>query len=329
MGDIELTLACTVTDRTRPFFDGSVGVPGCRLILRPAGAEEIFRRAMADEFDVTEMSMATHILRTARGDSSYVGIPVFLSRAFRHSAIYIRNDRGISRPADLKGKTVGLREYQQTAALWVRGFLGDDYGVDARSVIWRTGGLEAPGGGERIPLKLPADLNISPISRETTLNGLLVSGELDAIISAGPPSCFVNGGTVVDRLFPDYQAAEVIYFQATGFFPIMHCIVIRKEIANTHPWIARALFHAFAEAKALSLRVLDSPGVLHVSLPWLVHHFKETQDVLGKNYWSYGFEKNRRELDAMVRYAVGDGLACRHVDPKELFHMDTLAIEDC
>jgi 4,5-dihydroxyphthalate decarboxylase len=324
----QLTLAFTVTDRTRPLLEGAVTVPGFNIVLRPGDSQDIFKRGMAAEFDITEMSMATHIVRTARGDSPYVGIPVFLSRTFRHNSIYIRADRAIRSPADLKGKTIGLREYQQTAALWVRGLLLDQYGVAARDITWRTGGVEAPGGGERLSITLPPEVDIAHIGKDETLNGLLASGRLDAVIAGKPPSCFGKEGVPVARLFPNYWEAELAYHRATGFFPIMHVVVVRKDVAEQHPTLPAALFQAFAKAKQIAQRELTDSAIMRTSLPWLVHHFEETKALMGENYWRYGFAANRAELDAMARYAVADGLTAQQIDARELFHALTLTLSD-
>jgi 4,5-dihydroxyphthalate decarboxylase len=325
MAEISLTLACTVSDRSRPILDGRITIPGCRLITLPGESDDIFRRALRDRaFEITELSMASHIVTTARGDSPYIAVPVFLSRSFRHSAIYIRTDRGIASPADLRGKTIGLREYQQTLALWIRGLLRDAHGVDAREIRWRTGGLERPGGGERIAIDLPADIDLKQVGAADTLNGLLAAGDLDAVISGQPPSCFTKKTAPVARLFPDYREAEIAYHKSTGFFPIMHVIAIRKDVASAHPWLAVELFRAFAKAKALAMPDLQASNILRVSLPWVAVEYENTQAVMGANYWPYGFKANVKELAAMLDYAASDGLIARKLDPAELFDPTTL-----
>jgi 4,5-dihydroxyphthalate decarboxylase len=325
MAEVALTLACTVSDRSRPILDERVAVPGCRLIMLPGEADDIFRRALRDRaFEITELSMASHIVTTVRGDSPYIAVPVFLSRAFRHSAIYIRTDRGIVSAADLRGKTIGLREYQQTMALWVRGMLRDGYGIDAREMRWRTGGLERPGGGERIAIELPPELDLKQIGPSDTLNDLFAAGELDAVISGQPPSCFTKKAAPVARLYPDYRAAEIAYHRSTGFFPIMHCVAIRKDVARAYPWLAVELFRAFAKAKALAFADLHASNILRVSLPWVAADYEDARAVLGPNPWPYGFEVNAKELRAMLDYAASDGLISRKFDPEELFDPSTL-----
>jgi 4,5-dihydroxyphthalate decarboxylase len=329
VSDITLTLACTMTDRSRPLFDGRVTVPGCRLVMMPGEADDIFRRALRhQEFEVTELSMASHIVTTARGDNPYVAIPVFLSRAFRHSAVYIRTDRGIAGPADLRGKTIGLREYQQTMALWVRGLLRDGHGIKATDMRWRTGGLEAPGGGERIAIDLPAELDLKQVGPAETINGLFAAGEIDAVISGQPPSCFLRKSAPVERLFPSYRDAEIDYFRRTGFFPIMHCIAVRKDVARAYPWLPLELFRAFAKAKALAFADFRASNILRVSLPWVADHYRETEAIMGANPWPYGFKANLDELRAMLDYAASDGLTSKALDPAELFAPNTLDAMD-
>ncbi len=328
MSDITLSLACTLSDRTRPILDGRVSVPGVRFTAMPGEPEDIFRRALRERaFAVSELSMGSHIVTTARGDSAYVGVPVFLSRAFRHSSIYVRADRGIATARDLRGRRIGLPEYQQTAAMWVRGILQDTAGIAPSEISWRTGGLEQP-GEERIALALPDGLDVQAIPAGRTLGGMLAAGELDAVISPRPPACFLSGDAPVGRLFADYRAAETAYFRATGFFPIMHCLAIRRDVAGEHPWLAGALFAAFAQAKALSMGELALVNVLRVSLPWVAAEYAATQAVMGENPWPYGYRANLAELTAMTRYAAADGLAARRVEPAELFHPDVLDLMD-
>jgi 4,5-dihydroxyphthalate decarboxylase len=312
MTRLRLTLACAATDRTRPLMDGRVTVPGCDITFLPGEPEDIFRRALRDKaFDVSELSMGSHIVTTARGDSPYVGIPVFLSRAFRHSAIYIRTDRGIRTAADLAGRTIGLPEYQQTAALWVRGILRDHYDVDTRGIAWRT-------GGERVAITLPPGFDVRPMGRD--LETALADGEIDALISPRPPGC-----AGVTRLFPDYRAEEMAWHKASGFFPIMHCLAVRKDIAAAHPWLPLELHRAACKAKALSLAELQMVNVLRVSLPWIAAAYEEQAKAMGGDPWPYGFARNRDEITAMIRYAVADGLAAEAIPPEALFHPSTLA----
>lgn len=314
---LTLSLACTATDRTRPVLDGRVAVNGAALLPILGEPEDIFRRALRDRaFEVTELSMGSHIVTTARGDAPYVGVPVFLSRAFRHSAIYIRTDRGITGPRDLEGRVIGLPEYQQTAALWVRGILREHYGVDTRRIAWRT-------GGERVAIALPEGFDVRPLGED--LPAALAAGRLDALIAPRPPACFVDGSAPVARLWPDYRAEEIAWHKASGFFPIMHCLAVRKDVAERHPWLPVELQRAFVRARALSLEELRQVNVLRVSLPWIAAAAEEQAAIMGGDPWPYGFARNRAEVAAMIRFAVEDGLAAQPIEPEALFHPSTLA----
>jgi 4,5-dihydroxyphthalate decarboxylase len=314
---LRLTLACTASDRTRPILDGRVAVQGVEFVMLPGEPEDIFGRALRDRaFDVSELSMGSHIVTTARGDAAYVGVPVFPSRAFRHSAVYVRTDRGIAGPGDLLGRTIGLPEYQQTAALWVRGILREHYGVDTRRVAWRT-------GGERVPIHLPDGPDVRPLGED--LPAALAAGRLDALAAPRPPAAFEEDSAPVGRLWPDYRAEEVAWHRATGFFPIMHCLAVRRDVAERHPWLPVELFRAFARAREAALAELGMVNVLRVSLPWAAAASAEQAAIMGGDPWPYGFARNRDEIAAMIRFAVADGLAAEPIAPEALFHPSTLA----
>ena len=324
MAKLTLTLACTASDRTRPILDGRVQIPGVEIIGLPGEPEDIFRRALRDKaFDITELSMASHIVTTARGDSAYIGVPVFPSRAFRHSGVFVRADAGIARAKDLRGRRVGLPEYQQTAAMWMRGILSDRHGVRPEDVEWVVGSQEVAGGTERVAIQLPDRIRMRRIGPQDTLNTLLLSGELDALITPRPPSSFLDGSSRVVRLWPDYAVAEKEYYGATGFFPIMHCIAVRRTLAEQHPWLPLELFRAFNAAKAIALDEVQRNNFLRVSLPWIAAHYEETAALMGPDPWPYGLARNRRELQAMVDYSATDGLCAEPFDAQRLFHPST------
>ncbi len=233
---LQLSVSVCDYDRTRALFDGRAPIEGCDASLVALDPEESFHRAFKfQEFDVTEISMSSYLMTAARGEAHYVAIPAFVSRLFRHSGIYVRGDRGIARPEDLAGKTVGLPEYQMTANVWIRGILEDQHGVKPADIKWRRGGLEEPGREERAAIKLPAEVELEAIPEHRTLADMLAQGEIDALLSARAPSCFLAGAPHVDRLFPDYPKAEEAYFRATRIFPIMHAIGIRRALVEKHP----------------------------------------------------------------------------------------------
>jgi len=322
---LELSLGCCGYDRARAVLDGRAPIEGCRVIGTAIEPEEAFHRAFRfNEFDVSELSLSSHTLLTSRGQNQYVGIPAFVSRLFRHSGIYIRTDRGINRPEDLKGKTVGLPEYQITANVWIRGILKDDFGVDASDVHWCRAGVEQPGRSERAPLLLPANIDLRQIPDDRTLSQMLESGEVDAVIGARAPSCFSRGAKNVARLFQDYRRTEADYFKRTGIFPIMHIIGIRKSLVERHPWLPASVLKAFVQAKELAMYELGQIGHLFVSLPWGVAEYDEAKKLLGDDYWSYDFDRNRHVLETFTRYHHEQGLSSRRVAPEELFFESTL-----
>ncbi|OYW38324.1 MAG: 4,5-dihydroxyphthalate decarboxylase [Hydrogenophilales bacterium 12-61-10] len=325
MARLQLTFACGGYDRVRALMDGRVAVEGVDLQVFPLEPEECFARAFrSQDFDITELSGSSHLLTTARGDAHYVGIPAFVSRVFRHSAFYIRTDRGIGGPEDLRGRTIGLPEYQMTACLWARGILSDTYGVPAEAVHWRNGGQEQPGRTERTAITLPARIDLQPIPAGKTLSGMLESGELDALVTARAPSCFVRGAPHVGRLFPDFRAAEEAWFRRTGMFPIMHLIGIRRSLVERHPWLAASVMKAFEQSRAIALHELSQVGTLFTALPWLADDLARAQAVMGPDYWRYGVGPNRPELAAMVRWAREQGLIDHDMPVEAMFAAATL-----
>jgi len=327
MAKLTISLACCDYDRTRALFDGRVGIEGCEVIATAIEPEEAFHRAFKyREFDVSELSLSSHTLQVSRGEHAYVAIPAYVSRLFRHSGIYIRTDRGIERPQDLKGKTLGLPEYQITANVWIRGMLQDEYVVNVRDVHWRSGGVEDPGREERARLALPPQIDLKPIPKDKTLSAMLEAGELDGMIGARAPSCFLRGAPKVARLFPDFRAVEQDYFQRTKMFPIMHVIGIRRSLADRHPWLAVNALKAFIKAKELCWYELGQIGHLFTSLPWGVAEFDATRRLMGEDYWSYGIEPNRHVLEAFTRYHHEQGLSARQVNLEELFAPSTLEL---
>jgi 4,5-dihydroxyphthalate decarboxylase len=320
MVEVPITIACGNYDRTRPLMDGRVKVEGCAVTCLPLHPEEIFFRAFRyDEFDVSELSFSSYMRTVASGTATYVAIPAFVSRIFRHSGIYIRRDAGIKVPADLRGKRIGLPEYQITAVVWMRGMLQHEYGVLPTEIHWRNGGQEEPGRGERTPLDPIPGLDLKPLGEKQTLVGMLRDGELDAIFTARPPSSFLRGEPHIGRLFPNTRAAEIAYFKKTGLFPIMHMIGIRKKLLAQYPWLATSVYKAFCEAKALAMIDLRDVNALTVTLPFLEAETLDTVALMGNDFWRYGVHENKAEIDALIGYAYEQGLIDRRLAPEELF----------
>jgi len=327
MTPVPITIATGRYDRTAAIQDGRVPVDGCEITYLNLDPEELFFRAFRyAEFDVAELSLSSYVLQHQRGVGAYVAIPVFPSRMFRHSGFYVRTDRGIEGPADLAGREVGVAEYQMTAAVWQRGLLSDDYGVAPESIHWRTGGIEQPGRVERAPLTLHTGVRVTPIGAGQTLSGMLAAGDLDALVVPRPPSCFTRGAPGVGRLFPDYRAAEQAWYRTSRLHPLMHVVGVRKDRVARFPWLPGNLYKAFAAAKALAVADLERLVTLSVTLPWVGAELAATRELMGEDFWPYGVEPNRREMETLIRYGVEQGLTPETVAVDALFAPSTLAM---
>ncbi|MEA2330769.1 MAG: 4,5-dihydroxyphthalate decarboxylase [Thermoleophilaceae bacterium] len=325
MTDLPLTLACWDYDRTRALADGRVRPEGIDLRYLPLEMpESFFRMLRFAEFEASEMSLSWYTRTVFSDPRPFQAIPVFPSRMFRHSCIYVNAASGIREPADLVGRKVGCPEYQMTAAVWIKGFLADEHGVPVNSVTYYTGGLEQPGRRET-PMTLPDDISVVPIGDERTLSQMLEEGEIDALYSAHGPSPFSAGSPKVKRLFEDYPEMERDYYRRTGIFPIMHTVVVRQDVLDETPWVAGALTKAFEAARDLARDDLFEVGALKVMLPWLVAAAEETRELFGSaDFWPYGLEPNRKALTTFLRYSFEQGLSPRQLEPEELFVPSTL-----
>jgi 4,5-dihydroxyphthalate decarboxylase len=322
---LKLSLACWNYDRTRALMEGSLQPEGIDLTYLSMPVEETFFRMLRHrEFDAAEMSLSSYAVSMFTDPPPFVAIPVFPSRFFRHSCIYVNADAGIGSPSDLKGKRVGTPEYQMTAPVWIRGILAEHYAVPIDSVTYCTGGLEETGRSEKIALSLPPTVRIEPIGPTQTLSAMLASGEIDALHTARMPSTFTAGSGKVRRLFENYRAVEQDYFRKTGIFPIMHTVVIRRERYERNRWIARSLLKAFVEAQQRAYEDLGVTAALKSMLPWLTAHVEEARALMGDDYWPYGFDRNRQTLATFLRYHHEQGLSKRLLAPEELFAPETL-----
>jgi 4,5-dihydroxyphthalate decarboxylase len=321
---LRLSLACSECDRTQGLRDGSVPVEGVSLTCIGLPVEEIFHRmARFAEFDAAELSLSSYVISLELG-KPFIAVPVFPSRMFRHSGIYVNSDSGIAEPADLIGRTVGVAEYQLTANVWIRGILQEHYGVPVTSVTYRTGGLHEPGRTEKLPLSLPDDIRVEPIGGGQTLAQMLVAGEIDALYTPRTPAPFAQGRPEVRRLFDDSAAEEARYFAATGVFPIMHTVVLRRDLYAEHRWLARAFVKAFEQARRRALDGIDETATLRYMVPWLPEEVARTRRLLGDDYWPYGLPANQGVLETFLRYSSEQGLAPRLLRPADLFAPETL-----
>lgn len=325
MPKLPLTLACWNYDRTRALMDGRVPVEGIELNYLNLVVEETFFRMLRNrEFDVAEMSLSSYTLSLFQDPAPFVAIPVFPSRAFRHSGIYVNADSGIREPRELAGKRVGVPEYQLTANVWIRGILSDEYGVPADSMRYVRGGQEQAGRIEKAAVTLPSGFHLEDISPDKTLSGMLAAGEIDALIAPRAPSSLGDGTEKVRRLFPDYATLERAYYQKSKIFPIMHVIAIRRDVYEANPWVAQSLFKAFVAAQKLAYEDLHEIAALKVMLPWLPAELEATERLMGRDFWPYGYNPNVHTLETFLRYSFEQGLAKRLLDPRDLFAASTL-----
>jgi len=323
MAKLNLSLAVGPYDRTRALIDGSVQIDGVSVAGMTLSPEEIFFRAFRQaEFDICELSLSSFTLKTAQGNCPYVGVPAFVSRAFRHTAIYVRTDR-IKKPEDLKGKRVGLPEYQLTANVWARAILEDDHGVKPSDIHWVRGGIEDADRPEKIAIKLPPDVKLEDAPAGKSISRLLAEGAIDGFIAPRPPS-LPKGTPHVGWLFADPVAAAKDYYKRTGIFPIMHLVGVRRELVERNPWLPGAVFKAFEQAKKAALDLLSDTSATKVTLPFVEERLIEARALMGEDFWSYGLEPNRKTLESFLKHHHAQGLSPRLVKPEELFHPGTL-----
>lgn len=323
MAKLQLSVAMGDYDRTRALLDGNVQIDGVDPVYMTLSPEETFFRAFRNiEFDITEMSFSSYLLKASQGISDYVAIPVFLSRAFRHTSIYVRTDI-IKSPEDLNGRRIGIPEYQLTANVWARALLEDDYGVSPSSVTWVRGGIDEPGRPEKIKLQLPDSITLESAPEGDTISALLDRGDIDGFIAPRPPGGAAAANPNVGWLFPDPTATAKDYFKRTGIFPIMHVVGIRKTLLEQHPWLANAVYKAFEQAKAFALSRLADTSATKVTLPFVEEQLKAAKALMGEDYWSYGVTPNRTTLEAFVRHHHGQGLSSKLMSVDEIFHPAT------
>ena len=325
MGKLQLSLACWDYDRTRPLLDGRVLVDGVDLKYLALIVEETFFRMLRfQEFDAAEMSLSSYVMSLFSENPPFIAIPVFPSRSFRHSSIYINRNSGIREPRELIGKRIGMPEYQLTAPVWVRGILSDEYNVPVAGAQYFTGGQEESGRSEKLKLSLPPQFHVEPIDSGKTLSQMLDVGEIDALYTPRFPSTFLHGSGNVRRLFENHSNVEREYFQKTRIFPIMHTIVIRRDVYEKNRWIAQSLYKAFRQAQQEAYHDLYESATLKYMLPWLLQHVEDTRSVMGDDYWAYGLDSNVKTLETFLRYSYEQGLSKHLLKPRELFAPESL-----
>jgi len=319
MNDLKLTIALPDYDHTRDLAMGRVRTEGIQLSCLILPVEEIFyRMIMYREFDASELSFAKYASMRASGDDSLIALPVFPARMFRHASLFVRRDGPIKAISELKGRRVGLPEWAQTAAVYSRGFLVQQFGIDLASIDWVQAGTNQPGRIEKVDLQLPKGVRLTRVA-DKSLNEMLLSGEIDAALSARPPAALTHGHPNIKRFFDDVIAVETEYYRKTGIYPIMHVFAVRREILETNPWAARSLFDAFEEAKARSIeRALDGTVSLF-PIPWGFEHARRGMELLGADYFPYGVEPNRKTIEAFLAYAHEQGVCKKRMVAEDIF----------
>lgn len=326
MTKLKLSLACWNYDRTEALQTGAVAPEGIDLNFQVLDVEETFFRMLRyKEFDAAEMSMSSYCVTLGRNSRDFIAIPVFPSRFFRHSCIFVSAKSGITAPQQLVGKRIGVPEYQMTAPVWIRGILQDEYGIDPASVTYFTGGEEEPGREEKLKLDLPERFRLEAIGPDQTLTKMLAAGEIDALYTARAPSTFYSMPDKVHRLFPDFVDVEKSYHRKTGIFPIMHVVAIRRDVYEANRWIARALYKAFEAAQKKTYEDLLVSASLKTMLPWQIHAVEDTMANLGKHWWPYGVEANRQVIETFTRYHFEQGLSPRQLTVEEMFAPETFS----
>ena len=327
MQQLHLTMAGGYYDRTRAIIDGSVRPEGLELNYIELPIEEVFWRVLRyGEFDAAECSLAYYLICKSRGlGHDYIALPLFPSRCFRHGFVFVNRHSGIKHPRDLAGRIMGVPEYSMTAALWLRGLFEHDYGVPPGALRWRVGGIEQPNRADRVDVAVDAKVEIEPIPRGKSLNGMLAAGEIDALMSPRIPSAYRTRHPDVARLFPDYHKEERAYYARTGFVPIMHTVVIKRPLYEREPWIAQSLFKAFRESSRQCIERMLDINAIPYSLPWYLPAIEETLEVLGEDFWPEGLEANWPNVNTLIGYAKEQGLIDRLLAPEELFAPTTLS----
>ncbi len=323
MSKLQLSVAMGDYDRTRALLDGKVQIDGVDPVYMTLTPEEMFFRAFRNvEFDVTEMSFSSYLVKASQDQSDYVAVPAFVSRAFRHTSIYVRTDK-IKRPEDLKGCRIGLPEYQLTANVWARALLEDDYGVKPSDVTWVRGGIDEPGRPEKIKLELPPDIHLENAPEGVTISDMLDRGEIDGFIGPRPPGGAASRNPNIGWLFPDPTVVAKDYYKRTQVFPIMHVLGVRKKLAEQHPWLPAAVLKAFEQSKRYAQAQLADTSATKVTLPFVEEQLKAAKELMGDDYWSYGVSANRSTLETFVRHHHSQGLSKRLMSVDELFHPAT------
>ena len=322
-------------DRVHALIDGRVGMEGCSVDFEISSIGEMNTHIFSgpQTREVTEIGLHPFMLAYVNDAfRDYTLLPIFPLRVFRHKSVFIRTDRGIEKPEDLRGKKIGVTGYSSTSLTWIRGIFQDEYGVTPDDIQWifssMDSAVEASGGPSKQENVLPEGLTISMGPEGQDESDLLESGEVDALFHAAEPRSYIQGHPMVTRLFHDFRTTERAYFAKTGIFPIMHAVAIRKDVLEQNPWLAEAVFNAYSQAKQTTYDYLLKSAWYKTSLPWVSQEMEETRALMGKNFWPYGIEPNHDALTALFRYSYEQGFSSRELTIEELFHPSGLHLSE-
>ncbi len=331
-GQLAIEIAGYPYDRVQALVKGDVRVEGADARFAQSNIYELNAMAMGgnQEWEVQEIGLHPYMLAYANDNfRDYSLIPVFPLRTFRHKSIFIRTDRGIDAPEDLRGKTVAVAGYSQSSLVWIRGILQHEYGVTPEDIQWVLAVESSDEGtASRNETVVPEAVAYRFGPAGVDESDLLESGEVDAVFSAVEPRGYVEGDPAIARMFSDYRWTEREYYRTTGIFPIMHAVAIRNDVAEQNPWLPQALFEAYSQAKQHMYQRLHRLGWAMISLPWVGKELEDTRELMGDNSWPYGIDANRKVLEAMFQYSYEQGLASRQLTIEELFHPTTLELRE-
>jgi 4,5-dihydroxyphthalate decarboxylase len=316
---LRLTIGVSDCDRLRALAEGSVRVAGVAAEVTQMPLQPLFNLQMTQHrFDCCEFPIATWLRHFDRPAQDYVGIPVFPSRHFRFSCVFVNRAKGLTKPADLAGKRVGTMVWDMAAAVWLRGIFAEHHGLPVAAPIYVNAGLNEPRAGEDHPQVYPPGVTVEHVT-DRSLSDMLAAGEIDALYTARAPDSFFTSPDLVGRLFADPMAAELDYYRRTGIYPPMHLVAVKARHVAANPWLPRALFDAFAESQRLARLRLHDSATLAFGLPFLAQQLEETERLMGADFWPVGFARNRATFATLIRYMRDEGLLQRELTPEELF----------
>jgi len=333
-GKLKIKVAGYQYDRVEGLADGRVQIEGCETQFEAAKIGDMNTHTFSGPKtrEVTEIGLLPFILAVANEEfRDYSLIPVFVLRVFRHKSIFIRTDRGITKPSDLRGRRVATPGYSSSSLTWIRGIMQHEYGVKPEDIEWvvssKDSGANVTGIASKLENIIPKGISIRPGPKGKDESELLVDGDVDALFHPSEPKAYHEGNPIVARLFADSRKIEQAYFARTGIFPIMHTVAVRNDVIQANPWLPKAVFDAYSQSKQLAYNAIRTTAMYFTSLPWIAQEAEETRKLMGDNYWPYAIEPNRKALNALIQYSHEQGLAKRKLKIDELFHASTLDLK--